>query len=553
MSFRVACAGTDELDFSDPAVTFRARTLGEAESALAEAERALDDGYWIAGYLNYALGSAYHALPIHAEWPLLALGIFECPSARVASPAGHERFAPPLPLFTEPAYERAIAEIVSAIRDGDVYQVNYTVPFRFSFAGDPYALWSAIAERTEARYQAFVQDDERTALSWSPELFLAFDGDSLTVRPMKGTATLERSDELASAKNRAENLMIVDILRNDLHRLGARVRVERLLEVERYPTFATMTSTLRAQLVGTPTLAEIFAATFPCASVTGAPKRAAMERIARLEECPRELYCGSIGYLAPERRGWWNVAIRTVQIDADTASVHAGGGIVYDSVAADERREVDTKLRFLRDAAELELWETLASDAAASTVALHLERLQHSAERLCVPLDCADVRSRIESARGTQAAPLLLRIRVGRHGEIAVRSEPLQRPVAIDMTIAPTRVRSEDPWLRIKGSYRPALEEAAAYAVASNCFDAVLCNERGELTEGSRTNLFIKREHRLLTPPLAAGLLPGILRAELLACGEAEEARLMPNDLDDAEEIYLGNSARGLMRVRSIR
>ena len=553
VSFRVACAGIDELDFTEPATVLRARTFAEAEGALAEAERGLADGYWIAGYLNYALGSAYHALPVRAEWPLLALGLFASPTPRLAPPCTYERCAPPLPLFSERAYERAIAEIVAAIRDGDLYQVNYTVPFRFSFAGDPYALWSAIAARTSARYQAFVRDEERIALSWSPELFLAFDGARITARPMKGTAPIGRSDELASEKNRAENLMIVDILRNDLHRLGARVSVDRLLEVERYPTFATMTSTLRADLDTTPTLAEIFAATFPCASVTGAPKRAAMERIERLEARPREIYCGSIGYLAPERRGWWNVAIRTAQIDGTTASISAGGGILYDSVAADERSEVDTKLRFISNAAEIELLETLASDAPERTIALHLDRLQRSAELLHLPFDGDELYARIDGARGNGAEPLLLRIRLGRDGTIVVRSEALQCPTEIDIALAPTRVRSDDPWLRIKSSYRPAFVEAAAYAAASQAFDAVLCNERGELTEGSRSTLFVKRGDRLLTPPLSAGVLPGVLRAQLLEAGEAEEARLAPNDLTDVEEIYLGNSARGLMRVRSIR
>ncbi len=553
MRLRVAFAGIDELEFRDPIAALRARTLPEAQTALAEAERALADGYWVAGYLNYALGSAYHRLPVEAAWPLLTIGIFDRATPRVAGGTEIAPFAPPLPLFTEPGYERAIAEIVDAIREGDVYQVNYSVPFHFAFAGDPYALWTTIAARTAARYQAFVQDEERVALSWSPELFLGFDGDTIVVRPMKGTAALERSEELCNEKNRAENLMIVDVLRNDLHRLGARVETERLLEIERYPTFATMTSTLRAHLPGSSTLAEIFAATFPCASVTGAPKRAAMEQIARLEEAPREIYCGSIGYLSPRRRGWWNVAIRTVQIDAGSACIRGGGGIVYDSVAADERSEVDTKLRFLGDATGFELWETLASDAPERTVEEHLQRIERAAERLHVPFDLDALRARIGDVRASATTPALLRVRLGHRGTIALHREDLQRPEAIDILLSSVRVRSDDRWLRLKSSYRPAHENAAAQARNAGCFDALLANERGELTEGSRTNLFIRRGDRLLTPPISAGLLPGILRAALLAQGEAEEATLLPEDLERADAAYLGNSARGLMRVRSIR
>ncbi len=553
MSLRVAFSGSDELDFRDPLLTVRAWNLSEAERAFAEAERALADGYWIAGYLNYALGSAFHGLPVEARWPLLTIGIFDRAAPRLGEEAALERFAPPLPLFSERAYEGAIAEIVAAIRDGNVYQVNYSVPFHFALAGDPYALWSAIAARTAARYQAFVHDEERLALSWSPELFLRFEGSTLAVRPMKGTAALDRSDELSNEKNRAENLMIVDVLRNDLYRLGARVETECLLEIERYPTFATMTSTLRAHFVGSPTLAEIFAATFPCASVTGAPKRAAMEHIARLETSPREIYCGSIGYLSPQRRGWWNVAIRTLQSDSAATNIRVGGGILYDSIAERERREIDTKLRFLADAAQIELWETLASDASDDSLARHLQRIADSAERLHVPVDREVLRARIDEARRSATTPMLLRVRLDARGTIALHREELQRPDAIEILLSSMRVFSDDPWLRVKSSYRPAHERAAAEAQSADCFDAVLLNERGELTEGSRSNLFLQRNGRLLTPPLAAGLLPGILRAQMLAADDAEEATLFPEDLENAEAVYLGNSARGLLCVRAIR
>ncbi len=553
MSLRVAFSGSDELDFRDPLLTVRARSLSDAERAFAEAERALADGYWVAGYLNYALGAAFHALPVDATWPLLTIGVFERSASRIGEAGALEHFAPPLPLFSEREYERAVDEIVAAIRDGNVYQVNYSAPFHVALAGDPYALWSAIAARTAARYQAFVQDEERLALSWSPELFLRFEGSTLAVRPMKGTSALDRSEELGDEKNRAENLMIVDVLRNDLYRLGARVETEQLLAIERYPTFATMTSTLRAHFTDFPTLAEIFAATFPCASVTGAPKRAAMEYIARLEQSSREIYCGSIGFLSPQRRGWWNVAIRTLQSDAASTSIRVGGGIVADSVAERERYEIDTKLRFLTDAATVELWESLASDAPERIVALHLQRIGDSAERLHLPFDREALRGRIDEARRSTTTPMMLRVRLDTRGTIALHREELQRPDTIEILLSSMRVDSGDPWLRVKSSHRPMHERAAAQAKSAGCFDALLANERGELTEGSRTNLFIRRNGRLLTPPLEAGLLPGILRATLLADGKAAEAVLLPQDLDDAEAVYLGNSARGLLRVRSIR
>jgi len=556
--FRVVCGNAPALWFDSPRSRILARDASQARSALDEAQAALDAGYWIAGYLAYELGAALAGLRARQSvWPLVSLGVFSEPrSAPLERRDNHGAMSPLLATIDGTHYADAIAKIRHAIYDGDVYQVNYTLPFAFEFAGDPLAWWSAIASETGSRYQAFVEDGDRVVCSWSPELFLAFDGDRVETRPMKGTAPLHAIGDLASAKNRAEHLMIVDLLRNDLHRICDDVRVEALFDVERYPTFATMTSTIAGELRRGVSLYDIVLAAFPCGSVTGAPKRAAMEQIASRESTARDVYCGSVGFLSPQRRGWWNVAIRTAQFDRAHAAARfdAGGGIVADSSAAAEWSELVLKTRFVRSHAEApEVWETFASDASAETIAAHLERLAATAERFGITYDAQALRHDIDKKCATASDLRLLRLRLYAGGTYALFDEPLLRDGnAVRICVAPDTVRSDDPFLRWKTAWRPALNRAAAYAREHGCFDALVTNERGELTEGSRTNLFIRSEGVMWTPPVACGLLPGILRGRLVSRGQVRERVLTPADLAGADAIFIGNSARGLLLARVI-
>jgi para-aminobenzoate synthetase/4-amino-4-deoxychorismate lyase len=549
-------SGDGSIEFSHPHDVLRPTGAPAALEAFDACDRALREGYWVAGYLTYELGAALAGAEhgatagnVRAESPLLAIGIFDAPVAGVAA-SGFARLSPLLRGVDRARYESAIRVIRAALYEGEVYQVNYTVPFDCAIEGEPYALWSAIAATTDAAYQAFVQDGEQSILSWSPELFLEFDGTSVVTRPMKGTATLDRIDELHDAKNRAEHVMIVDLLRNDLHRICDRVEVEALCSVERYPTFATMTSTLRGELRAQASLRDIFAALFPCGSITGAPKRAAMATIERLEARPRGAYCGSVGFLAPERRGWWNVAIRTAQSHAGVARFDAGGGIVSDSRAETEYAEIEVKRAFLHPFTSApELWETLASDAGEATLDAHLARLARSAALFDITYDAAALRAAVP---GAPAQPLLVRIRLHADGTWAIRSDPLERPESVTISLSPEVVRSDDPFLRIKSAWRPAHDRAAAFARERGLFDALLVNERGECTEGARTNLFVQIEDRLITPPLACGVLPGILRSRIVSEGEAVERVLTIDDLRRARKVFVGNSARGLLPARVI-
>jgi len=535
----------------------RAHTPQEAWKALASADSALAAGYYVAGFLSYELGASCVGLPRRSSTaPLLALGIYDCPKPIALSSSGRDFAMGPLwPRISRAEYGEAIDTIKSAIRDGEVYQINYTLPFDFAFSGEPFNAYCRLARQSKAPYCAYIEDDERAVLSFSPELFLRFEDGRLRTKPMKGTAPLDAIDDLSNDKNRAEHLMIVDLLRNDLHRICSDVTVDELFTIERYPTFATMTSTISGALPGGTPLAEIVRATFPCGSVTGAPKRAAMAHIARFEPDTRELYTGSIGYLTPQRSGWWNVAIRTLQIDraSGRGRLDAGGGIVSDSLAADEWNEVLLKTAFVRPAIEpFACLETLRCGPAPSPAEAHLDRLRATAEHFCIPFDDGRLREQIAVLNARDDASLV-RIRLTLDGATTLTAAPLEPAGdSVRICIAEMRARSDDAMLAYKTSWRPAHDAAAESARRFECFDALLRNERDELTEGSRTNLFVRIAGVLYTPPLRCGVLPGILRGDLVSSGRAVERILYENDLRGADAIFVGNSARGLLEAHLV-
>jgi para-aminobenzoate synthetase/4-amino-4-deoxychorismate lyase len=314
-----------------------------------------------------------------------------------------------------------------------------------------------------------------------------------------------------------------------------------------------MTSTIAGTLARR-SFEEIVRATFPCGSVTGAPKRAAMQHIAQAEREPRGFYTGSIGYLSPKRRGWWNVAIRTLQFVRGAASARfdAGGGIVSDSVAQSEWAEIFLKARFLEPAHRgFTLWETLRCGHAPSDAAAHVERLAASASAFGWTIERDVLLARLREMDAAQAAQFV-RVRAGEH-HTRILAQPFDetaQPVRICM--ASGRVRSDDPMLAHKSAWRPVHEAATREARERGCFDALLRNERGELTEGSRSTLFVRAGNTLYTPPLRCGVLPGILRSRLVSQAHAVERVLFFEDLKSADALYVGNSARGLMEAELV-
>jgi para-aminobenzoate synthetase/4-amino-4-deoxychorismate lyase len=540
---RVTLGVAPALLFEKPVEVLRAGDALHVRELFNRADAALKAGAWIAGYVPYEGAGA-------------ALGVFGPPRAIELPDPAAVRHSPLLSRVERAAYDATLETLQRAIYDGDVYQVNYTIPFSLAIDCNLWEFYAYYARRSGARYQAYVEDGDRTTLSWSPELFLEFDGARVRTKPMKGTARLDALDELHDAKNRAEHVMIVDLLRNDLHRVCDGVEVERFLEIERYPTYATMTSTIAGTLRDGVSLGDAFAATFPCGSVTGAPKMAAMRFISASERRPRGAYCGTIGFLSPRRQGWWNVAIRTAQLDATTRTgrFDAGGGIVADSTAADEWAEIFVKSRFLRPHDAFAILETFAGNADEATLALHRARLLRTASAFGVDVSEREVTATLRQAQGdTEQAQgvtkTVRRLRLTLDGAISITDEPalrLQEPVRVCLSTA--RVKSDDPFLRHKTTWRPAHDVARHEAGERGCFDALLQSERGALTEGWRANVFVERDGRLLTPPLSDGLLPGVLRQRLLDEGRAREASLTAGELRDG--FYVGNSARGLLRAQ---
>ncbi|MDR3098240.1 MAG: aminodeoxychorismate synthase component I [Paraburkholderia sp.] len=492
-------------------------------------------------------------------------------------------------------FERDIGAVQDALRIGDSYQINYTYRLSFEAFGAPVALYRRLRERQRVRYGALIAlPGERWVLSCSPELFVEKHGETLRAKPMKGTAArcADAGEDAAAAqflandpKNRAENVMIVDLLRNDVSRVAqtGSVRVPALFSVEPYASVWQMTSTVEANMRPGTTFADAMRALFPCGSITGAPKHHTMELIEALEHGPRGLYTGTIGWLDAAKEGeacgdfCLSVVIRTLTLDAPATGDGAtrrgqmgvGAGIVLDSVAADEYEECRLKARFLTQADPgIELFETMYATRAQGVrhVERHLARLAAGAAWLGFPCDVQALRARLAEACAAFAGadentPHRLRLALGKSGAATLTGAPLaplaQERVgvllALDHGFAP--VASSDALLLRKSTRRAEFDRAWRGAEALGGFDMLFFNERGELTEGGRSSVFVKRDGQWWTPPLVSGLLPGVMRGVLLddAAFGARERVLTREDVLNAEALMLTNALRGAVAARLIR
>jgi len=562
---------------------------------LAQMQAALQRGLYAVPVLTYELGAQLMNIPARAPNEALAQvllfsacerldadGVAAWLGARTtdARPAG---IAAVRPSVDEAEFTAAIDTIRAYIAAGDTYQVNYTYRLRFDAFGSVFALYARLRARQPVPYGALIGlQDGSAVLSFSPELFVRLDGGTLTARPMKGTAPAsddgDDGDENArraaalsrDPKNRAENLMIVDLLRNDLGRIAqtGSVTVPKLFDVARFGAVLQMTTTVQAQLRPDVTLAELFAALYPCGSITGAPKRRTMEIIGTLESAPRGIYTGAIGWFDPAPPGQavgdfcLAVPIRTLALQPVDNGVRrgelgVGAGIVYDSEAASEFEECKLKARFLSGLPNaFEIVETLRADSEDGYrhLALHLARLLHSADYFGFPCDIGQARALLEQTRLGLAAGQRHRVRLalGAHGAWTVQSAPitpLREPVRLVLARATTR--SDDLFLRHKTTVRSVYDAAWREAEAQGAFDALFFNERGELTEGGRSNVFVRLEDQWYTPPLSCGVLPGVMRAVLLAAPawNAREKIITLEMLDQVEDIVVCNALRGPLRA----
>jgi len=563
------------LFFQNPIAWLEVHHLSELPSAFATIDEALAQGHWIAGYFAYECGYHWEPTacpnyePASATLPLAAFGIYDEPT--LCTPSS-QRPQPQTGLtdlslsLTLEQYTRQFDQAQQYIAAGDTYQLNLTAEVRAPYTGDPADLFSHMMAAQPVDLGAMLHVGSRHILSASPELFFHQQGRQILVRPMKGTcrrgSTPSEDDRFAASlaadeKNRAENVMIVDLLRNDLGRIAefGSVRPDKLFAVERLPSLLQMTSEIRATLRPEISPYRLFAALFPSGSIIGAPKVHSMQLIRSLEQRDRGVYTGAIGFWSPRGEALFSVAIRTAVLESGYLTMGVGSGLVADSVAASEYNECLLKSHFLRDQT-FGLIETMRwQHGRCELLQLHLDRLQTSSARFHFHFDRESVQRMIEQHAATidPTTPHNLRLVLDHRGVCTLSSpEPIAEDPAIPLRIYiwPTPIDSADPMLLHKTIRRALHDHAYAEASRQGFADVVFINEHGNITEGAIHNIFVRHGEHWRTPPISAGLLPGVYRRHLLATHhEITEVNISAEDLRTADELWLTNAVRGIRRV----
>lgn len=558
-------AGSDgmiqPLTFRNPMKIISATTVEEVMACLMEVEKAVDQGFYAAGYLSYEAAQAFDkAMKVNNEskMPLLWFGIYAEPQLETVQSTGQYTLNEWVPSVTVDEYHAAIKSIKESIEYGDTYQTNYTIRLHSSFKGDDLAFFDKLRRAQSSNYCAYLQMGDYSILSASPELFFQLKGNTLTTRPMKGTIKRgktaaedeAKADELYhSDKNRAENVMIVDLLRNDLSVVAktGTVKVEKLFDIERYPTVHQMTSTITAEIKKDIALIDIFKALFPCGSITGAPKIRTMEIIEEMEGTPREVYCGTIGYITPEKEAIFNVPIRTVMIENETgkATYGVGGGITWDSTAEDEYDEVIAKALLLEEERpRFSLLESLLlSDGEYFLLHEHLQRLKASAKYFNYSITIESIRTDLlVHAASFPNGDYKVRLLVNSKGEPIIESKPMMQASDFNCQLADQPVDQDNAFLYHKTTNRKEYEEFQRKYPDS--FDVLLWNKERELTEFTNGNLVVEMDDAYYTPPVSSGLLAGTFRNSLIQEGKVLEKTLTVEDLEKCQNIWFINSVR---------
>ncbi|MBI5216760.1 MAG: chorismate-binding protein [Ignavibacteriae bacterium] len=607
---------TKSLLFVNPVEIISTSTISELPSMFEKMENALRRGYYLAGFVTYECGFHFLELPNveHSHTPIVWFGVYEDPTSFLSSPltAHHSPLTIHDSRFTihktnEPAtledYSPKIEKIKWHIQEGDVYQINYTGRVKFDVEEDAVSLYESLKQKQRVSYASFIKTEQQTILSLSPELFFRRQGNRIAVRPMKGTVkrgrTTKEDAELVEwlkndEKSQAENVMIVDVLRNDLGKISKQgsVRTTSLFDVEKYDTLFQMVSNVEAELRDDVRYYELFKAMFPSGSVTGAPKRRAVELIHELEESPRGIYTGAIGFISPKKEAVFNVAIRTVVLETNPIDCHSesaladeesrpsitiedslprqvssqndklvqgtmgtGGGIVWDSNAESEFNECKLKAKFLTIPFEkFRLIETVLWKDGFPLLEKHLSRLRDSAEYFQFRYDEEEIRERFQvSGSGFQKLQSYkVRLLVSRSGEIEIESSIIQIETSNNnvVAIAFERTNSADRFLFHKTTNRTTYDKWFEKAKDEGLADLIFLNEKNEVTEGCISNVFIKKGDVLYTPPIECGLLNGVYRQYLLEkLPNVTERVLFVEDLKRADSIYISNAIRGLREV----
>ena len=554
--------------YTDPVDILIADDPGDIDDIFAKLTQYHQEGYFIAGYLSYDLGYVFedalsHRLAPKRPTPLLNFGIFKTFERQAPTQLLYSSQAPDLtltPLWSEAEYSKRFSQVMDYIRAGDVYQINLTFPMTGPYDGPAHTLYAAFRHRQKGRYGGVVHlGNAPDIISLSPELFFRKEGRDMSMRPMKGTrprsANSQIDEELRlnmrnDVKSQAENLMIVDLLRNDLSRISepGSVKVPELFALESYETLHQMTSRVVSKLTPDIDMKSIFQNLFPCGSVTGAPKIRAMEIIDDLETTPRGAYCGALGYIDPNGDACFNVGIRTLTLSGKRLTYNVGSGLVYDSQAQDEYHECLLKADVLSQppAGIIETCLWTPKDGIVRGKA-HKARMMKSAKALGYPFNPAQYDALIDGIK-TETNDQHIRMTLSADGDLNLSQKDfvsLDRP---KIMVSPHKLSKKVQYSKHKISRRNFYDKERERLKALTGIDEVIfLNESGKLCEGSFTSIFIEKDGKLLTPALKTGILPGVLRAQLLRSKKARTADLTEDDLLGAKNIYIGNSMRGLM------
>ncbi len=579
--------------FLDPVRTIPAYTLEEIPDLFRQVEQSVADGFYTAGFLSYECGYHFERFKDVAltpqDLPLAWFGVYRKPFIYDHETGCFDRDLPPHPSehdqppasipfaksvtleISEEDYSAKIERIKEYILAGETYQVNFTNKVSVLSDISPDVAFANLLRQQSVAYSAFLNIAGHHILSLSPELFFRIEQGRIITRPMKGTMPrgLDTAEDVQAAirlqndeKNRCEHVMIVDLLRNDIGRvctMGS-VHVDDIFSVERYETLLQMTSTVSGTLRPGLTYYDIFKGMFPSGSITGAPKIRTMQIIRELEETPRGIYTGSIGYMSPDGSSTFNVAIRTLDLNQGHAHMGVGGGIVADSDPHDEYRECLLKAEFLvRSRSDFQLIETMLWDGKFHLLSMHLDRMESSASYFNFSFDRAAITSRLtaESALFEPGDLYRVRLLLDEQGTLSIehsRHIPNTPGIVGRIRLSSERTSSADVFLRHKTTHRELYESQYAKCRAEGLDEIIFLNERGEVTEGTISNIFIRRADKLLTPPLSSGVLPGIFRRHLLKTDPtATEMILTAQDLESADGIYLCNSLRGMREVKLVK
>ena len=579
--------------FQNPVSVIVANRLDEIPQLFSQIEAALADGFHVAGFFSYEAG--YHferfagSLSAEHELPLAWLGVYKNPLAfdHLQGSFHGQPFTPPSntepeeePIvtsgnialgITHEEYRAKISTIKEYIASGETYQVNFTDAVSFHTQASASSAFQTLSRQQPVAYSAFMNVADHHILSFSPELFFRIDDGRIVTRPMKGTMArgLDTPEDVQAAlrlqrdeKNRSEHVMIVDLLRNDLGRICnmGTVQVDDLFSVERYETLLQMTSTVSGVLRPGIKYYDIFRGMFPSGSITGAPKIRTMQIIRELEQMPRGVYTGAIGFISPTGSAVFNVAIRTVVMKDGNARMGVGGGIVADSDAQEEYRECLLKASFLtRPRRDFQLIETMRWEKDLSFLPMHLDRLESSASYFNFVFHREAARLRLqELSRSFRAgAQYKVRLLLDRTGELTLSTSELSAEPStrnINIKLSQETTSSTDPLYRHKTTQRDIYDRQYLAACAEGFDEVLFTNERGEVTEGAISNVFIEQSGKLLTPPLTCGVLPGIFRRHLLETRAAMEEKVLTiADLQAADAVFLCNSVRGIRKVKALR